>query len=77
MDMSVITEYIYKYILVPATIFIWWIFKKYDKRLDEVENRLKDVEKETAVLDAKLDGLKEGIDDIKDQLHRLFDMLKK
>ncbi len=62
-------------IATPILIFFWWLFKKYDRRLEVVEERITRIELEAAVLETKLDHVKAGIDDIKSQLQRLFDML--
>lgn len=79
---------IYKYLLAPLGIFFWWLFRKYDQRIELLEKsneQLKhDIERlesrlsqEVAVFEVKLDTLKDGIDDIKIQLNKLFDILQK
>lgn len=65
-----------KFVIAPIAAVIWWAFKKYDDRIVNIEKRMNDLEKETAVMEAKLDGLKEGIDEIKAQLNQLFDLLR-
>lgn len=76
MDLSSAADVIYKYLLAPVVMFVWWLFKKYDTRLDAMEQRINRIETETAILETKLDSLKAGIDDIKAQLQRMFDMLE-
>jgi len=79
---------IYKYLIAPLGIFFWWLFRKYDQRIEALEKSNEqlrhDVERlehrlsqEVAVFEVKLDTLKEGIDDIKIQLNKLFDILQK
>lgn len=75
MDNINLLDLLYRFILVPVVYFIWWLFRKYDKRIDELESRINKIERETAVLENKIDSLKEGIDDIKSQLNRLFNLL--
>lgn len=59
----------------PVLIFFWWLFRKYDRRLEIVEERITRIELEAAVLETKLDHVTAGIDEIKSQLQRLFDIL--
>jgi hypothetical protein len=79
---------VYKYLIAPLGIFFWWLFRKYDQRIEDNVKGLEllrhDVEKlesrlsqEVAVFEVKLDTLKDGIDDIKIQLSKLFDILQK
>ncbi len=79
---------VYKYFIAPIGVFFWWLFKKYDakseKHDDEIEALKKELERlelrvtqEVKVFEVKLDALREGIDDIKIQLGRLFDILEK
>ena len=79
---------IYKYLLAPLGVFFWWLFRKYDQRIElleksneqlkhDVERLEHRLEQEVAVFEVKLDTLKEGIDDIKIQLNKLFDILQR
>lgn len=79
---------IYKYCIAPLGVFFWWLFKKYDAKMDKHDQELeilkRELEKldqrlsnEVKVFEVKLDSLREGIDDIKLQLNKLFDILSR
>jgi hypothetical protein len=88
MDLIGVLDSVYKYCIAPLGIFFWWLFKKYDAKLDRHEEELdllrKELDKldqrvtqEVKVFEVKLDALRDGIDDIKSQLGRLFDILER
>ncbi len=88
MELFSFIDSVYKYLIAPLGVFFWWLFRKYDQRIDSNEKAIEllrhDIERlesrlsqEVAVFEVKLDSLKEGIDEIKLQLNKLFDILQK
>lgn len=57
-------------------LFVWWLFKKYDLRIETLEHRMHKMEKDTVVLETKLDALKEDMMEIKATLNTLIAMLQ-
>jgi peptidoglycan hydrolase CwlO-like protein len=57
--------------------FVIWMFKKHSDRIDEMDKRLVEVEKTTAIIETKLDGMKEDISEIKDGVSKLQDIFNK
>lgn len=52
---------------------IVWMFKKHSDRIDDMDKRLVEVEKSNAVIESKLDDMKQDITEIKQGINRLID----
>lgn len=75
-DPTQILDNILKYAVAPLGAFIWWLFKKYDMKIESLEIRMHQMEKETVVLATKMDSLKEDMTEIKATLNTLITMLQ-
>lgn len=54
-----------------AVGFIVWMFKKHSDRIDTIDKRLIEVEKDSAVIESKLDDIKSDIEEIKDGIKEI------
>lgn len=75
-EFSSVIDTVLKYAVAPVGAFVWWLFKKYDLRIESVEARINIIEKDNAVLNTKLDNLKEDMTEIKATLNTLIAMLQ-
>lgn len=75
-EISGFIDVVLKYAVAPIGAFVWWLFKKYDYRIDSLEIRMHEMEKETAILSTKLDAIKEDMVEIKTTLNTLITMLQ-
>lgn len=64
---------ILQYAIAPMVAIVAYMFKKQQLKIEELERRVGDTEKLTAILNVKMDGMKEDLKDIKRNLSRLVD----
>ncbi len=75
-EIGAVLDTVLKYAVAPIGAFVWWLFKKYDLRIDVVESKINLLERDNAVLNTKLDNLKEDMTEIKATLNTLIAMLQ-
>lgn len=54
-----------KYAVGPLAILFWWVFRKQDSKVENIENRIKLIEIETAVMKSQIQDMKDDIGEIK------------
>lgn len=60
-SLFVIVEGIVKYAFAPLVALVWYMFKRLDKKVEVLEQRMNAAERTTDVLEAKLDDVKEEL----------------
>lgn len=62
-----------QYAVAPLVAVVAYLFKKQQLKIEELERRVGDTEKMTAILNVKIDSLKDDLRDIKRNIARLVD----
>ncbi len=71
MDIGQLLESFFKYALAPLAAVIWWLFKKQDTRIEQLEKRMNDNEKTLIELRTEFKFIREDIAEIKTMLMKL------
>ena len=72
-----IIKYSLNFIAVPLFAAVWWGFKKHMIRVDGIDKRLTDNERDIAVIEAQMLNIKEDISEIKYGINNLLVLLRK
>lgn len=70
--MEVITLLL-KYAVAPLAVVVWYMLKKHDDRLDQLEKRTNNMEKVIAKIETEIHFIGRDIKEIKTILNRLID----
>ena len=62
-----------QYAVAPVGAFLLWLHKKSANRIDSIENRVANVERSTAVIEAMIDNIREDLREIKRGIEKLVD----
>lgn len=62
-----------QWLLVPSFAALAFFFKKYIGRIEYMEQQVKDIEIRTAVVESKIDDIREDLKEIKHGVNRLID----
>lgn len=62
-----------QYAVAPMVAVGVYLFKKQQLKIEELERRVGDTEKMTAILNVKIDSMKDDLRDIKRNIARLVD----
>lgn len=62
-----------QWLLVPAVAALTFFVKKYIGRIEIMEQQVKDIEIRTAVVESKIDDIREDLKEIKHGVNRLID----
>ncbi len=62
-----------QWLLVPAVASLAFFVRKYIHRIDHMEQQVKDIEIRTAVVESKIDDIREDLKEIKHGVNRLID----
>lgn len=71
MELGQIIDMFLKYALAPLVAVIWYMFKKQDSRIDNLEKRMSDSEKTLIELRTEFKYIRADIASIKDMLVKL------
>ncbi len=72
MDNSILAT-ILQYAIAPVGAFLFWLHKKSTGRIDNIERRVANVERSTAVIEAMIDNIREDLREIKRGIEKLVD----
>lgn len=67
---------ILQWFVAPLAVVIWWVFKKQDVRIENLEKRANDLEKTIARIETELQYIGRDIKEIKDNIIRLVNNAK-
>lgn len=62
-----------QWMLVPAVTALAFFVRKYIQRIEVMEQQVKDIEIRTAVVESKIDDIREDLKEIKHGVNRLID----
>ncbi len=62
-----------QYAVAPLAVLGWFMFKKQDMRIDNLERRTNDLDRAIAKIETELQYISRDIKDIKSSLDRLID----
>lgn len=62
-----------QFLLVPAVTALAFFVRKYIHRIEHMETQVKDIEIRTAVVESKIDDIREDLKEIKHGVNRLID----
>ncbi len=64
-----------QYAIAPLAGFVLWIYKSQHSKVDAMDKRVADLEKQSAVLGAIVDTIREDIKDIKRGIEKLVERI--
>ena len=73
MDIGQLIDVFLKYALAPLVAIVWYVFKKQDSRIEQLEIRMNDSEKTLIELRTEFKFIREDIAEIKNLLVKLSD----
>lgn len=73
MDLGSILDVFLKYALAPLAAVIWYMFKKQDSRIENLESRMNNNEKTLIELRTEFKFIREDIAEIKSMVSKLSD----
>lgn len=73
MDLLEVVKMFLQYAVAPLAAFFVWTYKKHHTRVDQLEKRLSQVEKSTAIIQVMVDHIKDDIREIKQGINKLID----
>ncbi len=71
MDLGQLLEIILRYAVAPLLAVVWYMFKKQDNRIDNLEKRTTDVEKTLIEIRTEFKYVSKDISDIKHILEKM------
>jgi hypothetical protein len=66
-------KFFFQYAVAPLGVLVFWMHKKQHGRVDNLERRVANVERSTAVIEAMIDNIREDIREIKRGIDKLID----
>lgn len=71
MELGQLIELVLKYALAPLLAVVWYMFKKQDNRIDQLEKRTTDVEKTLIEIRTEFKYVSKDIHEIKHMIEKL------